>query len=130
MSEMKPFIVAVARADADALKEHIGPISQADVDSLLKSELNYGDSWKKRGGIGAYMMLARKWDRIEQCVKEVPKMDDNERPLGDRFDIFDHLIADGRAEGLMDDVRDLRRYLTLVEAEMRRLGYVVSEVKK
>lgn len=26
---------------------------------------DYGGSWKKRGGIGAYMMLARKMDRIE-----------------------------------------------------------------
>ena len=28
----------------------------------------YGDSWKQRG-VGAFMMLARKWDRIENQVK-------------------------------------------------------------
>ena len=35
-----------------------------DWTSLDKSEQDYGDSWRKRGGVGAYMMLARKWDRI------------------------------------------------------------------
>ena len=40
-------------------------LTDADVKALEVAEKSYGDSWKKRGGIGAFMMLARKWDRIE-----------------------------------------------------------------
>ena len=36
-----------------------------DVRELVEAEKSYGDSWRKRGGTGAFMMLARKWDRIE-----------------------------------------------------------------
>ena len=77
-----------------------------DWTSLEKSEQDYGDSWKKRGGIGAFMMLARKWDRIENQVNDYT------------YDIFLALDEDKRPEGLIDDIRDLRRYLLLVEAEM------------
>ena len=52
------------------------------------------------------MMLARKWDRIENQVND------------SNYDIFLALEEDGRQEGLIDDIRDLRRYLLLVEAEM------------
>jgi len=42
-----------------------------DVRELVEAEKSYGDSWRKRGGVGAFMMLARKWDRIEnQCIKD------------------------------------------------------------
>ena len=41
-------------------------LAQADILSLIESEKSYGDSWKRRGGTGAFMMLARKFDRIEQ----------------------------------------------------------------
>ena len=44
-------------------------ITHADITGLLKAERSYGDSWKKRGGVGAFMMLARKWDRLENQVK-------------------------------------------------------------
>ena len=44
----------------------IKDIAQHDINSLIESEKSYGDSWKRRGGTGAFMMLARKFDRIEQ----------------------------------------------------------------
>ena len=44
----------------------IRDIAQNDIRSLIESEKSYGDSWKRRGGTGAFMMLARKFDRIEQ----------------------------------------------------------------
>ena len=40
---------------------------ESDIETLVEKEDDYGDSWKRRGGIGAFMMLARKWDRIEKC---------------------------------------------------------------
>ena len=41
-----------------------------DVEGLHVSEQSYGDSWKQRGGVGAFMMLARKWDRLEKQVED------------------------------------------------------------
>jgi hypothetical protein len=93
--------------------DYLREVADEDVAGLKKAEESYGDSWKRRGGVGAFMMLARKWDRLErQCEKH-------------HFDIFQSISEDDRAEGLIDDVRDLRRYLMLVEAEMRfaRLGF-------
>ena len=78
-----------------------------DWTSLDKAEQDYGDSWRKRGGVGACMMLARKWDRIEKQVHDYT------------YDIFLALEEDKRPEGLIDDIKDLRRYLLLVEAYMR-----------
>jgi hypothetical protein len=57
------------------------------------------------------MMLARKFDRIEQRVS-------SEMPGAQKHNLFQHIVADTRAEPLLDDIRDLRRYLILVEAEM------------
>lgn len=82
-------------------------IADEDCAGLTRAEESYGDSWKQRGGVGAFMMLARKWDRIEKQV------------LGHHYDIFAAMDEDRRPEGLVDDISDLRRYLFLVEAEMR-----------
>ena len=86
--------------------QKVNILANEDVTGLHDAEKSYGDSWKKRGGIGAFMMLARKWDRIENQVNDC------------NYDIFLALEEDGRQEGLIDDIRDLRRYLLLVEAQM------------
>ncbi len=100
--------------------EHLDAIAGEDVAGLNKAQQSYGDSWKKRGGVGAFMMLARKWDRLENRVRgEVVSLD---TVTAHPWDIFEHIAADDRAEGLIDDIRDLRRYLMLVEAEMRCRG--------
>ena len=78
-------------------------IVEQDVDELVEAEKSYGNSWRKRGGVGAFMMLARKWDRIENQVRCT------------NFDIFSAIRNDTRPEGIMDDIHDLRRYLILVE---------------
>jgi phosphoribosyl-ATP pyrophosphohydrolase len=83
-------------------------VAKIDVEKLHKAEQSYGNSWKKRGGIGAFMMLARKWDRLEKQVTE------------NSFDVFLAAKKDTRAEGILDDIQDLRRYLMLVEAEIIR----------
>ena len=79
-------------------------IAKSDADKLLVKEKEYDGSWKKRGGIGAFMMLARKWDRIEAQV------------TSHGYDVFKAFAADQRSEGIIDDIGDLRRYLLLVEA--------------
>ena len=86
--------------------QRVNVLASEDVKGLHNAEQSYGDSWKKRGGIGAFMMLARKWDRIEKQAEDYT------------YDVFLALKEDNREEGLIDDIRDLRRYLLLVEAEM------------
>ena len=87
----------------------IRKLANLDVSKLEQAERTYGDSWRKRGGIGAFMMLARKWDRIENQVTK------------DGYDIFESIYNDPSDTGILDDIRDLRRYLLLVE------GFMVSE---
>ena len=43
-------------------------VTTSDVHKLHEAEKSYGNSWKQRGGVGAFMMLARKWDRLEKHV--------------------------------------------------------------
>jgi len=84
--------------------ENIAAIAQNDVKVLVEKGKTYGDSWKKRGGVGAFMMLARKWDRIEQIVETYG------------FNILS--AAQINSGDILDDIADLRRYLLLVEDEV------------
>jgi len=81
-------------------------IAKDDVDTLISKGETYGDSWKRRGGVGAFMMLARKMDRLENMAKD------------HGYDIFEAIKANPSEGGIMDDIRDLRAYLILVESEM------------
>jgi hypothetical protein len=56
------------------------------------------------------MMLARKWDRIEQQVES------------QNYDVFEAYAKDSREEGILDDIQDLRRYLLLVEEHITKGG--------
>lgn len=74
-----------------------------DVRILQVKNAEYGGSWCSRGGQGAFMMLARKWDRIEHQVWGTAAAGS-----------LTHAIeVDRRAEGILDDIGDLRRYLVL-----------------
>lgn len=99
------------------------PIATDDVETIERKEKAYGDSWRRNGGIGAFMIFARKWDRIKQRVTtEVPAAEG--RPGAARDNILEHLAADRRSEPLLDDIRDLRQFLLLTEAEMAARGVV------
>jgi hypothetical protein len=81
--------------------------AKADVAALKEKHKTYGDSWKRRGGVGAFMMLARKWDRIENQCRQ------------NGYDIFELGKEQFAAvDGILDDIQDLRRYLLLVESEV------------
>lgn len=96
--------------------KHITPIAQEDAAGLLKAHESYGNSWKKRGGVGAYIIMIRKFDRMELTCKKFG------------YDIFEAVKQDQRAEGIIDDIRDLRRYLNLIEAELRNRGTVTGKM--
>ena len=49
--------------------EKMKEVAQNDLEALKRAETSYGDSWRRRGGVGAFMMLARKFDRIEHRTK-------------------------------------------------------------
>jgi hypothetical protein len=108
---------------------HLKVTAMDDVAGLEIAEAQYGSSWKRRGGVGAFMMLARKWDRIEQALsprsETLPQAKCSPK-AGDTvpaYDIFRAIAADDRSEGIIDDIRDLRRYLLLVESEMKARGF-------
>jgi hypothetical protein len=86
----------------------IQDLANLDVAKLREAQVSYGDSWRNRGGVGAFMMLARKWDRIENQVTK------------EGYDIFRTIGNDLSNDGILDDIRDLRRYLLLVE------GYIMD----
>lgn len=101
---MKAFLegeVPVSEFDKKFRRESI---AKNDIDVLEEKGKTYGDSWKKRGGVGAFMMLARKWDRIENQMQT------------NGYDIFK--CNPDEKDGLLDDIQDLRRYLLLVEEEV------------
>jgi hypothetical protein len=89
------------------LESSLRAVTDADVEQLIRKEAEYGSSWKKRGGVGAFMMVARKWDRLEVSV------------TGKGYDVFAAAENDPREEGVLDDIGDLRRYLLLIEAHIR-----------
>jgi hypothetical protein len=90
-------------------------IAQGDLEALKVAEESYGDSWKRRGGVGAFMMLARKFDRIENQAK------------AENWDIFEAGSFYRGEDGILDDIRDLRRYLILVENEILNNNNDMSE---
>lgn len=94
---------------------HLHAVLMQDELGLTKARASYGESWCQRGGIGAYMMLCRKWDRLEQRVKACG------------WDVFAAIVSDTRREGAIDDIRDLRRYLALVEAKLIEQHRIAGE---
>lgn len=69
-------------------------------DTLVEKETHYQGSWQQRGGQGAFFMMARKWDRIENIAR------------AEQFNIFEALRkGSGDVE---DDIKDLIGYLLLV----------------
>jgi hypothetical protein len=90
--------------------DFIEDVSKNDVATLRRKEETYQGSWKKRGGVFAFAMVVRKWDRLDNIL---------ERQFGQ--DIFAGCLADtnGADGSVLAEVRDLRQYLLLVEAEIQ-----------
>lgn len=102
---------------------HLRSVLDEDERELIRKEETYQGSWKRRGGVGAFMVLARKWDRLESIL-ELPRYG---------YDIFEAIGSQSLRHGgdavgedgtVLAEVRDLRRYLALVEAEMIARGAV------
>lgn len=81
-----------------------------DMVGLLRLKTQtYGDSWKRRGGPGAWFTTVRPWDRLETIVG---------RHGGD---VFAAIEADpsGKDGSALACVRDVMAYMILIEAHAR-----------
>ena len=87
------------------LLKRLARVANKSLSVILTKNREYGESWKKRGGAGAFFMLARKWDGLEPQVAKYG------------YDIFKAIEADKRVEGIIDDIKDLSSYLLLVLSE-------------
>jgi hypothetical protein len=136
MTEEKPYERELAHSDPRfAYHRHLDPICVQDVDEVTNKDISYGSSWKKRGGVGAFMMLARKWDRLEEMVRSKVYSQDqfSSGSTGFGYDIFRAIKATGGGgeDGtVLAEVRDLRRYLLLVEAEMMERGVIPEPIQE
>jgi hypothetical protein len=97
---------------------YLDNVARHDLETLRLKEETYKGSWKKRGGVGTYMMLARKMDRLENFAAK------------HGYDIFQALMNDefpGEDGTVLAEIRDLRCYLLLVEAEyLARMSHMGS----
>lgn len=95
--------------------DHIRNIANEIAETLIRKDAEYGGSWLKRGGVGAYMMKVRKSDRLEEQVKRRG------------YDVFKAMqdtapTSESIAETLLDDAG----YAILILAEARARGIVVK----
>lgn len=93
----------------------IEAVLHQDFACLVEKERTYKGSWKKRGGVGAAMMTLRKVDRLENIL------------ASSSYDVFQAVAASKGSEAdgtALAEIRDLRRYLILVEAELMSRGVV------
>lgn len=81
-----------------------------DLATLVHKNEQYGESWKRRGGKGAWFTLVRPWDRLEEMVRAA---EDDIFAAGDNT----HHEADS---DILDSIRDVRNYLHLIEDEILR----------
>lgn len=90
-------------------------VAQAGNQLITAKTATYKDSWKARGGRGAWYTLVRPLDRLQSMVED--------RHQGDIFAAIEANPEGGDGTAL-DALRDLRNYLNLVEAEMVARGVV------
>ncbi len=110
-------------------QNRLSEIVKQDIKTVSKKDKDYGGSWKKYGGVGAYFNVARKWDRIENMVSFISDgvlAKDGHGPAA-QYDLFQHIEQDPSSDGLIESVRDLRGYLLLVEEELMELGALEEE---
>jgi len=95
-----------------SMEDRLQTIANVDVQTTVRKNAEYGESWCRRGGHQAFSVIWRKADRIEAMLTQ----------MSNGFDIFD---AWERNPGdIRDDIQDLRAYLLLLEEYMTRDAYV------
>lgn len=88
----------VPHTDFDAVRELIAK----GVDLLEKKDGEYGASWCKRGGTGAFFTVWRKIDRLEEQLKKV------------KYNLLDISVDTDSTESLDETLKDAMLYFALV----------------
>lgn len=88
---------------------------------LAERDAHYESSWKKRGGVGAFMTIVRPWDRLHAII---------ERNEWDIFKVLQDEIDQGKTEDNDGTVhaclRDLMCYMALLLVEAKQMRQVYS----
>lgn len=100
------------------IQDRLSAILDRDLEALAEGYKKYGESWRRKGGPGAYFTLSRKIDRYEHACEQ------------SAWDVFRAIRNNpssegtmGGKDGLLDDIRDMRHYLALIEEFITREGY-------
>lgn len=100
-------------------RERIGYLVAKISHFVCDKDFQYQSSWRKRGGAGAFMVMARKWDRFEAAAKK------------NNWDIFHIFANEDRQEGITDDCIDLIGYmLVLLEHMMEKEHIELNDLDK
>lgn len=138
----------------DRFRHHayLAEVAMEDVRYVTGKDISYGASWKLSGGRSAWFMLKRKIDRLCEMLKRPEGPPGFEESLTSRADppseglsisqeayhflrqclssedIFAKIrqAPSGDDGTVLAEMRDLRRYLLLVESEMMAAGYVAK----
>jgi len=84
-------------------------VSAQDLEVIREKESTYMGSWKRRDGKSVFHMVARMWDRTESITNE------GEKGIFQIIREQNYRDSDGNLRAVLSD---LRRYLTLIEAQM------------
>jgi hypothetical protein len=111
--------------------DHLKTVADQDIGFIKEREKKYKASWKKSGGRSAWFMLARKMDRLPELMKcdtSGPAVPSPTQFLAED-NIFEKIKLDpsGKDGTVLSEIRDLRRYLLMVEAEMMSRGVVKED---
>lgn len=125
-------------------RDYMQAVADEDVRFTRAKDESYGGSWKRAGGRSAWFMLRRKMDRLIELLKPpsppvgwpttatvTAETVDRLLRMTQAEDVFAAVTArPGGEDGtVLAEVRDLRRYLLLVEAEMVARGVVEVPAK-
>lgn len=100
---------------------HLEAVQVADLEYVRRKDAQYAASWKRRGGVGAFFTIVRPWDRLENLLERLPERL-AARGEAAQYDVFRAIREEGLSGpdgSVIACVRDVRRYLLLLEAEMR-----------
>jgi hypothetical protein len=100
----------VLNTDFDELRK----LANRNVDLMIQKDGEYGASWRKRGGAGAFLTMSRKIDRIESMM---------EKYNNDIFKLEDARVA----ESLDDTLLDLSNYCLLILETRAQIKAVRNE---
>lgn len=123
--------------DSDYL-EFLKVVCDEDIKFIKEREKLYKSSWKRSGGRSGWFMILRKIDRLQEMMKYRPPEGHFEGVAKLRLDaalnaddIFKKIEENpsGNDATVLSEIRDLRRYLCMVEAEMISKGVVKDIVE-